>query len=96
MKPVYSPLPLARAAIAALVIIGMPSSGQAGPERAHNPANTISTEADHPDSFRHFAPELPMMKARVPAVNTEFGLMSARSSPDSSSSPTSSTNRHSL
>lgn len=74
MNPVFSPLPLARAAIAVLAIIAMSSSGQAGSERAHNPANTISTEADHPDSFRHFAPELPAIKARVPALNTEFGL----------------------
>lgn len=43
-------------------------------ELAHNPANTISTLVDHPDSFRHFAPELPQMRARVSQINTDFGL----------------------
>lgn len=40
----------------------------------HNPANTISLEVDHPDSFRHFASELPKMRARVSPINTDFGV----------------------
>jgi glyoxylase-like metal-dependent hydrolase (beta-lactamase superfamily II) len=32
------------------------------------------TDADHPDSFRHFAPELPAMRERAARINTEFGL----------------------
>ncbi|WP_158085581.1 MBL fold metallo-hydrolase [Henriciella aquimarina] len=42
--------------------------------QAHHPANTITIEEDHPDSFRHFAPELPSMRARLPEINTGFGL----------------------
>lgn len=60
-------------------IVWLAAIGAAGASIAHaaqtrNPANTISTDLEHPDSFRHFAPELPAMKARVPEVNTEFGL----------------------
>ena len=40
----------------------------------HNTANTIRLEQDHPDSFRHFAPELPQMRARVSPINTPSGL----------------------
>lgn len=39
-----------------------------------NPANTISLETEHPDSFRNFAPELPQMRARAAEINTELGL----------------------
>lgn len=60
--------------LACFAILGFSTMGQAGLEHGHNPANTISTDVDHPDSFRHFAPELPAMKERVPPVNTEFGL----------------------
>ncbi|MDI3336175.1 MBL fold metallo-hydrolase [Defluviimonas aestuarii] len=74
MKPAGIPIFLAHTAIIGLAVIGLSTPGKAGSERGHNPANTISSEPDHPDSFRHFAPELPAMKARVPAVNTEFGL----------------------
>lgn len=61
----------ALACITAFATVGVSTADAAQP---HNPANTISTDVDHPDSFRHFAPELPAMKARVPEVNTEFGL----------------------
>ena len=61
-------------AIACFATLGGSAPAQAGFEHGHNPANTISTKSDHPDSFRHFAPEHPAMKARVPEVNTEFGL----------------------
>ena len=43
-------------------------------ESQTNPANTISLDAEHPDSFRNFAPELPQMRARAAAINTELGL----------------------
>lgn len=59
--------------IACLAVIAA-TPGVAGPGHDHNPANTISTEIDHPDSFRHFAPELPAMRARAAEINTEFGL----------------------
>lgn len=61
-------------AIACLSFIGTATSVSAGPGHDHNPANTISVETDHPDSFRHFAPELPAMRARAAQINTEFGL----------------------
>lgn len=60
--------------IACFAVLGVLAPAQAGTEHNHNPANTISSDPGHPDSFRHFAPELPEMKARVPEVNTEFGL----------------------
>lgn len=60
--------------ISCLAIIGGTASVAAGADHKHNPANTISTEIDHPDSFRHFAPELPAMQARAAQINTEFGL----------------------
>jgi len=65
---------LAKAAVAGVAILGASLPLQAGSDHMRNPANTISTQADHPDSFRHFAPELSAMQARVPVVNTEFGL----------------------
>jgi hypothetical protein len=40
----------------------------------HTTANAIRLEENHPDSFRHFAPELSQMRERVSPVNTEFGL----------------------
>lgn len=43
-------------------------------EGAHNTANTIVLSEDHPDSFRHFAPELPALRARTASVNTDVGL----------------------
>ena len=61
-------------AIAWLAAIGAVGASTAHAAQTRNPANTISTDLEHPDSFRHFAPELPAMKARVPEVNTEFGL----------------------
>lgn len=61
-------------AIACLAAFGAAVVSTAHAAPTHNPANTISIDAEHPDNFRHFAPELPAMKARVPEVNTDFGL----------------------
>ena len=61
-------------ALACLALLGIVAPAIAGSENGHTPANTISAEADHPDSFRHFAPELPAMRARAAQINTEFGL----------------------
>jgi len=62
--------------IACLAVIGVgaPVAGAPGHDHGHNLANTISVEIDHPDSFRHFAPELPAMRARAAQINTDFGL----------------------
>ncbi|SMX22533.1 MBL fold metallo-hydrolase [Boseongicola aestuarii] len=60
--------------IACLAALGQFQPAMAAGDHSHNPSNTISTEVDHPDSFRHFAPELPQMRARVPEVNTNVGL----------------------
>ena len=65
---------LSVSAIACLAMLGSLSVATAGDGHNHNPANTISIEEDHPDSFRHFAPELPAMRARAAQINTEFGL----------------------
>ena len=62
---------------ATTLLAALCAASLAAPTRAaspHNPANTISLEADHPDSFRHFAPELPRMRARAAEINTDFGL----------------------
>lgn len=59
-------------ALAPIALLGLVSAAQAEP--GHNPANTISLEPGHPDSFRHFAPELPRMRARAARINTDFGL----------------------
>ncbi|SEF59309.1 Metallo-beta-lactamase superfamily protein [Thalassococcus halodurans] len=61
-------------AMACVAVLTIPSPLTAAGDHAHNPANTISTDVGHPDSFRHFAPELPAMQARIPEANTEFGL----------------------
>lgn len=61
-------------AIACLSAIGATAIPAANAAQPHNPANTISTDAEHPDSFRHFAPELPAMRERAARINTEFGL----------------------
>ena len=58
--------------LAALSVLGGAIALKAEP--AHNPANTISLAANHPDSFRHFAPELPQMRARAAKINTDVGL----------------------
>ena len=50
------------------------SSASSLAETGRNLANTISLEANHVDSFRNFAPELPQMRARVATINTDFGL----------------------
>ncbi|MEO0917159.1 MAG: MBL fold metallo-hydrolase [Pseudomonadota bacterium] len=61
-------------AIAVLALLCTAGVAFAGEGHNHNPANTISIEEDHPDSFRHFAPELPAMRARAAQINTDFGL----------------------
>jgi glyoxylase-like metal-dependent hydrolase (beta-lactamase superfamily II) len=61
-------------AIACLAALGTIATPMAMADEGHNPANTISADADHPDSFRHFAPELPAMRERAARINTEFGL----------------------
>ncbi len=64
-------------ALALLTAIGLalPAiSRAASPVSPHNTANTIRLEPDHPDSFRHFAPELPKMLARVPPLDPDTGL----------------------
>lgn len=61
-------------AIACLAVLASVGISAAGVGHEHNPANTISTEVDHPDSFRHFSPELPAMRERAAQINTDFGL----------------------
>lgn len=61
-------------AIACLAVLGTFGPAVAADDHGHNPANTISIDEDHADSFRHFAPELPAMRARAAQINTEFGL----------------------
>ena len=71
----FRPILATRLTVSVLAIaaaLGVAGTALAGDH--HNPANTISIEDSHPDSFRHFAPELPAMRARVPEVNTPFGL----------------------
>jgi len=60
--------------LACLAVLAPGLSATADTGHGHNPANTISADADHPDSFRHFAPELPALRARVPEINTDLGL----------------------
>ncbi|MCK8464811.1 MBL fold metallo-hydrolase [Aliiroseovarius sp. S1339] len=57
---------------AALALVATAATSLA--ETEHNTANTISLEADHADSFLHFSPELPQMRARAAKINTDFGL----------------------
>lgn len=59
-------------ALAAVAVLVSAAASEAGPE--YNTANSISLEADHPDSFMHFSPELPQMRARAATINTDFGL----------------------
>lgn len=56
------------------ILIALSSTAALSAETLANPANTISLEATHPDSFHNFAPELPQMRARAAEINTEFGL----------------------
>lgn len=58
--------------LAALVAFG--SANVLKAEAQYNLADTISLEADQPNSFRNFAPELPQMRARAAQINTDFGL----------------------
>jgi len=67
-------LATAASIIACLVAPGHALTAAAGEENQHNPANAISVEIDHPDSFRHFAPVLPATRAKAAEINTEFGL----------------------
>ena len=61
---------IARSTIFCLALVA--GAANAGPD--HNTANTVALDADHPDSFRQFAPELPAMRARAAQINTDFGL----------------------
>ena len=56
------------------ILIALGGASMLAAEPLANPANTISLEAEHPDSFRRFSPELPQMRARAAKINTEFGL----------------------
>lgn len=58
--------------LATLVGLGSAVALKAG--QPHNLADTISLEADHANSFRNFAPELPEMRARAAQINTDVGL----------------------
>lgn len=59
-------------ALAALTVLGLTGSSTAEP--GHNTANSISLQADHPDSFRQFAPELQETRDRAVTINTDVGL----------------------
>ncbi len=58
--------------LATLIGLGGAVALKASP--LHNPANTISLESDHANSFRNFAPELSEMRARAAKINTDVGL----------------------
>lgn len=58
--------------LATVAILGFTVASEATPQRIT--ANTISLEENRPDSFRHFSPELPKMRSRAAAINTDFGL----------------------
>jgi glyoxylase-like metal-dependent hydrolase (beta-lactamase superfamily II) len=60
--------------IACLTLLNGTVAAFGDTEHEHNPANTISVETDHPDSFSRFAPELPALRARAAEINTDFGL----------------------
>lgn len=59
-------------ALATIAVLSAAAPSLAGSD--HNPANTISLEQNHLDSFLHFAPELPQMRERAVSVNTDLGL----------------------
>lgn len=61
-------------AMACLILLVACEASVVDVDRAHNPANTIFTEMGHPDSFRHFAPELASARERAAQINTSFGL----------------------
>lgn len=58
--------------IACLAVVASSIAVLAG--TGHNPANTVQLEENHPDSIRHFAPELPALQQRAAQINTDFGL----------------------
>lgn len=60
--------------LAVLAASGPGTALRAETTPGHNPANTVSIDPTHPDSFRNFAPELPATRARAAQVNTDFGL----------------------
>lgn len=62
----------ALSAFAAVAVLSTASPSIA--QSDHNPANTISIEENHRDSFAHFSAELPQMRERVAPINTELGL----------------------
>lgn len=55
-------------------LVGLGSTVALKAAQPHNPANTISLETNHANSFRKFAPELPKMRARAAQINTDVGL----------------------
>ncbi|MCG6883603.1 MAG: MBL fold metallo-hydrolase [Silicimonas sp.] len=61
-------------AVACLATFAAIGATTADAAQVHNPANTISTDVEHPDGFRRFAPELPAMRERAARINTDFGL----------------------
>lgn len=67
-KPALTLLPFLVALGGGVAVNAAPPTGLA------NPANTISLDANHADSFRNFAPELAQMRARASVINTDFGL----------------------
>lgn len=52
------------------------------PPLAWNPANAVSLAPGHPSGIDRFAPELPAMLARVPALDPDTGLHVAEIEPD--------------
>lgn len=65
----------------ALMIAGVTVLPAAASQDTHNTANAVSLEAGHPDSFAHFAAELPSMLERMPALDPEHGLHVAEVEP---------------
>lgn len=60
--------------VCAALLFGTGVSSAAASPLVHSNANAVSLERDHPDSIHRFAPELPAMLARMPALDPETGL----------------------
>ncbi|NNE89942.1 MAG: MBL fold metallo-hydrolase [Silicimonas sp.] len=56
------------------LLIGTGSAVELFAAQPLNPADSISLEENHPNSFRNFSAELPKMRERTPPINTETGL----------------------
>ncbi|MBL4757736.1 MAG: MBL fold metallo-hydrolase [Rhizobiales bacterium] len=61
-------------AICAIGIVSVAHSAESNSVNSRNTANAVSLDPQHPDSFRHFSPELGIALARVPQLDTETGL----------------------